>query len=1098
MLRVAVLLVASLSPAFARAAESWPVGRAPSREPSPYVYDAKETAKAPKQFFDDSSATSLYAGTSHLVEADGTIETITHEVTRLNGRKGVEKLGEFRGISFTPSHQKLTLNVARIHKASGKVVEVEPRHVHLRDVSTDYQVYDPEKQLIISFPGLEAGDTIDVKWTTRGKNPEHDGQFFTRYTLGDPQYPVLLDEVRIRLPKARALKYATVNGKLAPIITDGGDQRVYHWKMTDIDRVSRDENLPSKEELRLVVAASTFGSWEQVGLWKLKLRESCWKCAPSVKAVVADVTKDAKTPLDKARALTFWLRRNIRYNSAGEKHDYTPYPPEKVIANRFGDCKDTSQLLAVMFREVGIRVELATLGTYDDGQVHPDVPSPWGTHAILVATIDGKQHWIDTTAALNGWDLLPRDDMDRLCYLTDDKGKLRLLRSPAPTADGNKVEQVTDVSVGHDGTSRCRRTATHFGTASVRARDSYLEVPPGERRRQLTSKLQDANPKSRLLALHLDEKNLLNFDEPVKVGMEFEINRHFSGSPDFDGSVTDSTLWGKLLSYNIDPDRETPFVLPSPFESRHVFRFHLPAGYALDSVPRSKTAKSRWGTFSATVKALDEGDVVRNFEIVYLTRLDKTRVEPADLDEFRAFHEAINRDYRVWMTLKPVADLGSVPLLETTLQMSPENAFAASRVARIYLEAKRFVSQGDHKEARAVLLSITADGTPTQRAKAHYQLARSRYRKEELKSALEHLDLAAKDDSSVTDALRPQMLRGQILEESKRIPESIAAYKKAHAYEPQNQEVLLSLIRLSLVAKDEASAGDYLRRYTLLVGKDIGGLVLAAETYLKMGRYDEAFEFASRAREAGFSAKGQRLLGLLYLRKHEYAKAVHHLDKADPDSLVCAGLIRATIALGKVPELAGLVERAAKVDRPTPTLERAVRRARAVQSRREALGKVVELPADKTSALDALACAEDLFREQAPVALVESLLKADIGPAHALRARLALRQGKVRQALDDAEKAVKLCPEDASGYFARGRVRLERGESSALADLQKAAALGRDAETLAALAEALTAAGRIDEALKAARSALALRPGDKEIVEQVRSLEEQTRKKRAG
>ena len=98
MLRIAIVLVVSLFPALA-AAESWPVGRAPSREPSPYVYDAAKTAKAPRKFFDDSSATSLYAGTSHLVEADGTIETITHEVTRLNGRKGVEKLGSgFRRI----------------------------------------------------------------------------------------------------------------------------------------------------------------------------------------------------------------------------------------------------------------------------------------------------------------------------------------------------------------------------------------------------------------------------------------------------------------------------------------------------------------------------------------------------------------------------------------------------------------------------------------------------------------------------------------------------------------------------------------------------------------------------------------------------------------------------------------------------------------------------------------------------------------------------------------------------------------------------------------------------------------------------------------
>ena len=106
----------------------------------------------------------------------------------------------------------------------------------------------------------------------------------------------------------------------------------------------------------------------------------------------------------------------------------------------------------------------------------------------------------------------------------------------------------------------------------------------------------------------------------------------------------------------------------------------------------------------------------------------------------------------------------------------------------------------------------------------------------------------------------------------------------------------------------------------------------------------------------------------------------------------------------------------------------------------------------------------------------------------------------MRQALDDATKAVLSCPEDPSGFLLRGKIELERGKPSALADLQKAATLtrNRDAETLAALADALSTAGRIDEALKTARSALALRPADKEIGEQVRTLEEQAKKKRAG
>src|SRR5262249_26322541 len=203
----------------------------------------------------------------------------------------------------------------------------------------------------------------------------------------------------------------------------------------------------------------------------------------------------------KARALTYWLRRNIRYVSSGERHDYTPHPPATVLANRFGDCKDTSQMLAVMLREAGIKVELVTLGVQDDGQVLESVPSPWGTHAILVCTIDGKEHWIDTTSSLAGWDFLPHDDHDRVCYVVDEQGKIRLTRTPPLSAAENRMDQTTEVWIGADGSTRNERVAVSSGSAAMVQRDDFLETPLGERRRQVAAELQDANSRAHLTKL---------------------------------------------------------------------------------------------------------------------------------------------------------------------------------------------------------------------------------------------------------------------------------------------------------------------------------------------------------------------------------------------------------------------------------------------------------------------------------------------------------------------------------------------------------------------------------------------------------------------
>src|SRR5262249_52396687 len=165
----------------------------------------------------------------------------------------------------------------------------------------------------------------------------------------------------------------------------------------------RDDDLPSKEEFRLQVAFSTLASWEEVDKWNRNVHSACWECTADVKTVVQEVTKGLKSPEEKARALTYWVRRNVRYLSAGLNHGFTPHAPKQVLADRYGDCKDKSQLLAVMLREAGVSASLVSLGTLDDGQVLEAVPSPWATHMIVLATVDGKEHWIDPTTSRAAW-----------------------------------------------------------------------------------------------------------------------------------------------------------------------------------------------------------------------------------------------------------------------------------------------------------------------------------------------------------------------------------------------------------------------------------------------------------------------------------------------------------------------------------------------------------------------------------------------------------------------------------------------------------------------------------------------------------------------
>jgi tetratricopeptide (TPR) repeat protein/transglutaminase-like putative cysteine protease len=1201
----------------------------------PYHYDPGILKSVPKEFLEDAPACILYSGVTHMVEPDGTIETTTHEITRLNSRKSLEKLGEYRSITYDPSFEKLTLHEARVLKADGRTVDVEPRHVQLRDQITDYLVYDRDKQVIVSFPKLEVGDVIEVKWTVRGKNPEYHGHFFTRYAFGDDRFPVALDEMRVRLPKDRLLKYASVGGKIEPKTEEEGTWRAYHWQAKNRRELPQDELPPPKEEMRLEVIASTFTSWEEVLQWKRKLGANCWTVSPEVRQVVEQVTRDLKTPLEKARALTYWVRRNIRYVSSGEKHDFTPHPPTRVLANRFGDCKDQSQLLAVMLRQAGIEVSLVTLATQGDGQIVESVPSPLANHAILRVVIDGQEHWIDTTTTLAAWDFLAQEDRGRVCYVVDapspssllprngsagskesavagqsktkpaPDGKepstggqnkkepapggsskkesagvssplfpvlgaegmrvreLRIARTPEMTPEDNRVEQTTQLAIASDGSSHSQRTSTYFGQAAMLQRDEWLEVPNGERRRIVANELQNSSSQARLSRLNIDDKKLGDFDQPVTARIEFDVPNHFAGDAEREGSLSDSQVWGKLLVINVDYDRQTALELSAPFESVHRYEVALSPVFRFDGLPKESTVRSKWGSFQVRVKP-DAKDP-RRLAVEFRTRLEKTRVEPADFETFRQFRDAVFKHYRAFLTLTPTLDLADAKLLEDALQKSPGDSAMAVVLARIYVqhgkraEARRVlesarghhpnhvtlweltvqtaqsskdqeaayremvqrfpdpkyrialgetrINLGDQDGVKQVLEPlISAEATADSwRGQAHYQLARSCLKQNQVQAALEHLEAATRLSPEGVHSVAALQFKGRLHEKLGQLAEAADAYRQALQQEPDSEETLAPLIRLELAGGHRREALDLLRRLTVVVGNQADGLIQAADFHLRLGRYDEAFDLASRAEsEASKVSKTSevcRILGVIDLHRHDYSSAIAHLEKADPGAEVLEGLIRAYVALGKLEEAERQAERVEQVSEATMPLCQAYARLIVLEQRREAIR--LECPPSSENAeawneaLGALVCAERLYETGSSATDVEKLLDRvlkdgrEIGPALALRGLLALEKGRLNKAAQDAERAIHLTPQEARGYYVRGRVRLEREQKGALDDLTRATELSRrrDAAILHWLAAAQFHAGKTDEAVATEQEAIKLNGHDPEFQQQLQEFQ---------
>src|SRR5262249_30715966 len=147
-----------------------------------------------------------------------------------------------------------------------------------------------------------------------------------------------------------------------------------------------------------------------------------------------------------------------------------------------------------------------------------------------------------------------------------------------------------------------------------------------------------------------------------------------------------------------------------------------------------------------------------------------------------------------------------------------------------------------------------------------------------------HLDEAGRADSDAVATSTAFMLRAQAEEKRGELKEAMLAYLQVLKLEPDSEDALAALVRLSFAAGDKGETLDYLRRYTVAVGHDAEGLAQAAEWHLQLDRFEDAFDLASRSRDQKFSARAQRVLGLIYLHREDYLKAAAHLEKADLDS----------------------------------------------------------------------------------------------------------------------------------------------------------------------------------------------------------------------
>jgi hypothetical protein len=190
--------------------------------------------------------------------------------------------------------------------------------------------------------------------------------------------------------------------------------------------IHREALRPPIRSLRAAVFVSTVQSWDVLAHWQNSLISDQFEIDAGIRKKTIEITRQAKTPMQKVRAIYEFVAKEIRYldNDVGI-FGKKPDKAVNIFENRYGDCKDKATLMIAMLKEVDIQAAYAGVRTFDRGPIFWEVPFAQTNHIITyIPAQEGieKPLFLDGTSRFGNLHYLPDRDQGLRALVLDGEG----------------------------------------------------------------------------------------------------------------------------------------------------------------------------------------------------------------------------------------------------------------------------------------------------------------------------------------------------------------------------------------------------------------------------------------------------------------------------------------------------------------------------------------------------------------------------------------------------------------------------------------------------------------------------------------------------
>ena len=371
------------------------------------------------------------------LEADGRGTRTYRQIVQILRQSAVERYQE-HSFSWSPAHEKLTVNWIRVVRPDGSVVSAEPTHVQEADVpaSTDDPIYSDQRVRRLSLSGVAPGTIVDYSVTTEELKPFLPRDFLASWSVNSG-LQVVRSRYVVDLPAGVAPHVYERNLGFARVERTAGGRHVYTWATSNVPRLKGEPLAADSNDVYQSILVSAPITWQDIARWYADLARPNVVMTPLVAQRVDSAVRGARTRLDSIRAVHKWIAQDVRYVAIDlGMSGYQPRTPEQVVKTGFGDCKDKASLFVAALGHLGIESYPVLLNS--TGGVRRDMPSIHQLdHEIAAVRESGGWQFVDLTAGATPYGELPPDEQGEFGLVVRPDGSSEVVTLPLQPASFN-------------------------------------------------------------------------------------------------------------------------------------------------------------------------------------------------------------------------------------------------------------------------------------------------------------------------------------------------------------------------------------------------------------------------------------------------------------------------------------------------------------------------------------------------------------------------------------------------------------------------------------------------------------------------------------